>query len=486
MTISGTDYLSWDAVEMAALVRRGEVSAGELAATSLQLMDRHRALNAVADTADPANSTDPTEAWTDGSAAPSAQPIGHGLLGGVPFAVKELLAWPGLPWTMGCRLMARNPAPGHSPYTQRLRAAGLNVLCSTTSSEFGLLGSTESALRGVTRNPWGSGLSAGGSSGGSAVLVAAGILPVAHGNDAGGSLRVPAALNGLFGFKPTNNRCAPAGTEAEGFTALVVEHCMSRTVRDSAHLLAATERHGDGALHPPVGLVTGSSATRRSVAVLTATLKGHLPDPAVARAVEDAAQLCESLGHEVTVVEAPDLDGGAISRLFFGGAARLMDEVAQTFASLLGRAPGPDELEPFTLELIEWGRTLPPVTVAESRTALRAQAQPYLRLVEHHDVVLSPTLARVSWPTGYLAPDAGLHTLMQRTEDAVGYTPIHNIAGCPAMSVPLAQHEGLPIGIHVAARPGADRLLLELAFELEEASPWAARRPDLAWLQGVS
>src|SRR4051812_25319934 len=187
------DYLAWDGLEMAARVRRGEVSADELEATCRTLIDRlDPALNAVGDLADP---------------VPPGAP--GGVFAGVPFAVKELLAAPGLPWTMGSRLLAAHPPGEPTPYLRRLLGSGLRIVCSTTSSEFGLLGSTESALRGATHNPWRPGLSAGGSSGGSAAAVAAGIVPLAHASDAGGSIRIPAAMTGLFGFKPSNQRCVP-------------------------------------------------------------------------------------------------------------------------------------------------------------------------------------------------------------------------------------------------------------------------------------
>jgi amidase len=149
---------------------------------------------------------------------------------------------------------------------------------------------------------------------------------------------------------------------------------------------------------------------------------------------------------------------------------------------MLGRAPGPEELEAFTLELIDWGATLGPAARADGETALRDAARVYLGLFERHDVVLSPTLARTCWSLGHLSPAAGRETLIRRTEEAVGYTPVHNAAGCPGMSVPLGHCDGLPIGIHVAAAPGADRLLLALAHELEAAAPWADRVPDTGWL----
>ena len=475
---------------MARLVRDGEVTADDLAETARTLIEDLRGLNAVADLArlpdgrraDPAAAGAGPAAMGTGLDAAGADWAAGGALAGVPFAVKELLAWPGLPWTMGSRLMAANPAPAFSPYAARIAGNGLNVLCSTTSSEFGLLGSTESALRGPTRNPWRDGLSAGGSSGGSAALVAAGIVPMAHGDDAGGSLRVPAALTGLFGFKPSNRRCAPAWPDAPGFASLVVEHCISRSVRDSAAFLAVTERTGNEAVYPPAGLVTGPQGMRVRISVLAPALTGRDPDQAVARELDSAATLCERLGHHVEAAKPPAVDGQALRDGFFTAAALAMAQMAETTAQALGRPPGPAELEPFTLELIEWAATLEPDAAAACERALTDAGRAYLTLFESCDIVLSPTLARVSWPLGHLSPAAGRETLIGRTEEAVGYTPVHNAAGCPAMTVPLGQHDGLPVGIHFAARPGADRLLLALAYELEAAAPWAAARPDTAWL----
>jgi amidase len=465
MLIPEHEYRRWDAVEMAALVRQREVSAADLVETAHTLIESRRGLNAVADLIHP----------TD-------EPTGTGPLSGVPFAVKELLGWPGLPWTMGSRLMAHNTASGFSPYAARLRDSGVSVVCSTTSSEFGLLGSTETALRGVTHNPWHPELSAGGSSGGSASLVAAGVVPMAHGSDAGGSLRVPAALNGVFGFKPSNRRCAPNQPDSAGLAALLVEHCMSRSVRDSAHLLAATERDRAGAVYPPLGLVEDSDPKRLRVAVLSPTLLGRRPEAAVERELAQAAALCESLGHHVEHADPADVDGEALSRAFFVSAALSMSQMAQLVTPMLGRPPGPDELEPFTLELIDWAGTLGPDAHAESERTLADAARGYLRMFDRCDVVLSPTLARVSWPVGHLSPDVGREELIRRTEDAVGYTPIHNAAGCPAMSVPLGRSEGLPVGVHFAAPPGADGALLSLAYELEAAAPWVHRTPDMTWL----
>lgn len=472
MLIPLDEYGRWDATEMARLVREREVTADDLAETARALLDDLGALNAVAD-------------FADGPRAQPGQrpqPGAGGPLAGVPFAVKELLPWPGLPWTMGSRLMADTPAPGLSPFAARIAASGLNVLCSTASSEFGLLGSTESALRGPTLNPWGDGLSAGGSSGGSAAMVAAGIVPMAHGNDAGGSLRVPAALTGLFGFKPSARRSVPALPEGPGLASLVVEHCMSRSVRDSAAFLAATERAGTDAVHPPAGLVAGPESRRLRISVLTPTLMAREPDEPVARELDRAAALCERLGHHVESAKPPAIDGRALSGAFFTTAALTVTRIAEQSARALGRPPGPDELEPFTLELIAWAATFPPDASAACERVFAEATRAYLTLFERCDVVLSPTLARVSWPLGHLSPAAGREVLIRRTEEAVGYTPVHTIAGGPAMTVPIGRHNGLPVGIHCAARPGADRMLLALAYELEAAAPWSGIRPGTDWL----
>jgi amidase len=276
----------------------------------------------------------------------------------------------------------------------------------------------------------------------------------------------------------------PSGPDLPGLPALVVEHCMSRSVRDSAHLLAATERTGPDAVHPPVGLVAGPDQGRLRIAVLTTTLTGRAPDAGVAGELARAAALCNSLGHHVEVVEGHDVDGDALSRAFFTAAALTMLDVARMFAPVLGRPPGPDELEPFTLELIDWAGTLGPDAQARSDAALAGASTAYLRLFDRCDVVLSPTLARPCWPLGHLSPSAGRETLIRRTEEAVGYTPVHNAAGCPAMSLPLGRVDGLPVGVHVAGPPGADRRLLALAYELEAAAPWAGVRPDTTWLTG--
>jgi amidase len=459
------DYRSWDATDMATLVRRRAISAAELEDACRALIDRlDPTLNAVAATATPAIAS-------AGSAA--------GRFAGVPIAVKELLAVPGLPWTMGSRLMARaDPGPA-SPYVEALLATGLQIMCATTSSEFGLLGSAETLLHGTTANPWRAGVSPGGSSGGSAAAVAAGIVPLAHASDGGGSIRYPASLTGLFGFKPSAGRLQPTGPAQGGLAALVHDHAIARSVRDSAGLLAATERSGPDALHAPIGFVDGPSARRLRFAVVEQSLMGDLPAPEVRAALGRTAALLAELGHEPVEVAPPAFDGSALSLGFFRSAAQTMRAVAELVTPMLGRPPGPDELEPFTLELIAWGASFTGDEAEATSRTFAAATRTYLEQFEACDVVLSPTVTQPPWPIGTLAPDLGLEELIGRTEQLIGYTPIHNIAGAPAMSVPLEEADGLPVGMHLAAAPGEDRALLHLAYELEAARPWADRLPAL-------
>lgn len=463
MTIDLDEYRRWDALDMAELVRAGAVAATELEDACRRAMAEAEPLGAVAAVAEPA---------IEGAAGAG------GPLAGVPFLVKELLAVPGLPWTMGSRLLAQADAGPPSPYVGALRHAGLRIVGATTSSEFGLLGSTETALHGATRNPWDLRLSAGGSSGGAAAAVAGGIVPLAHASDAGGSIRFPAAMTGLFGFLPSAGRTEPTGPDLGGLASLVREHAVARSVRDSAALLAATERRGPGAVHPPIGQVREPSLRRLRFAVQEHTLAGALPHPEVLAALHRGAALLEDLGHERVDAPMAALDSTALARAFFGAAARTMAGVAAMVTPMLGRAPGADELEPFTLELIEWSSTLPPTAEAEDSSAFAAATAAHLHRFERCDVVLSPTVAEPPWPLGTLAPDLGREELIERTIRLIGYTPIHNIAGSPAMSVPLeSADDGRPIGLHLAAAPGDDALLLALAFELEAARPWIDRLP---------
>jgi amidase len=405
-------------------------------------------------------------------------PLVAGPLSGVPFLVKDAAPWPELRWSMGSRLFRGNVTSATTPYGKRLVAAGLLCVGKAATSEFGLLGSTETLLEGVTHNPWDLATSAAGSSGGSAVAVAAGLVPIAHGNDGGGSIRIPASACGVFGFKPSRGRTVPAAFASSDFLDITSDHCLTRSVRDSALFLSLTE---DTTAEEPVGFVRDPLPRSLRVGTWTRTLLGGEADPSVRRAHQDVVRLLESLGHRVEAIVAPSFEGPSLSDAFFlvaGGAiAGVVDMIDRT----RGTPVQYDELEPFTWELVEAFRARGPDALPFSRACFAQAARTYREVTQPFDVVLTPTLATVPWRLGHLSPLEGKDELIRRTGRTVGYTPIQNIAGCPAMSVPLAwSEEGLPIGMHFAAPAGREALLLGLAYQLEEARPWVDRWPPFS------
>jgi len=449
-----------DGVAQAELVARGEVSAAELLDACVERIEAMNPLIRAIPTLDLARAR-----ATSSAGGPFA---------GVPFVVKDVTPYPGLPWSLGSRLFAGNIATQGTPYSARLDGAGLVTVGKSATSEFGLLGSTETLLHGVTHNPWDLSYSAAGSSGGSAAAVAAGIVPLAHANDGGGSIRIPASVCGLFGFKPSRGRCVQASLTASDFDAIMSDHCISRSVRDSALFLSITEDR-DGAL-PPVGYVRGPIARRLRIATWTRTAMGEEPEPAVRRAYDEAVALCASLGHDVEPIAPPDVDGSALGDAFFLIAGATVASVVEMVGQMRGRAVERDAVEPFTWSLAERFRRRGPEAFREAQVVFARCVERYLATVAGYDVVLTPTLATAPWRIGHLSALVPHDELLRRTAHTVGYTPIHNLAGCPAMSVPLHfAAEGLPIGTHFAAAPGAEALLLGLAYQLEAARPWSDR-----------
>jgi amidase len=360
-----------------------------------------------------------------------------------------------------------------------LLRAGLVPFGKSTTPEFGLTATTETLLSGATRNPWDVSRSSGGSSGGAAVAVAARVVPIAHASDGGGSIRIPASCNGLFGLKPSRGRTVLAGSPDRGVD-ISVNGCVSRSVRDTAAWLAATEQTGDAPTFAPIGVVSGANTQRLRIALDIPNALGHEPDAEVRAAVEAAAELCRSLGHTVTEGR-PTIDGPQFSAdfilLWAAGAA----EVVQLVQSQAGPdAPLDQLLEPLTLELAEHSRTqgMPALQAAIGR--LHAVEAAYAAFFETAaDVYLTPVLAKPPVPLGAIDGAKGM-AVFATLNDYVGYTPLQNVAGAPAMSVPLGQSTGgLPIGIHFSAAKGQEKRLLELAYELEQAQPWADRKPGV-------
>ena len=451
-----------DGVAQAELVARGELGAADLVAAC----ERRNAL---------VNPLLRAVVHADFGAAHERAKRGvSGPLGGVPFLFKDLLGYPGLRCAYGARLFRSNVPAAGVPFTERVDAAGLVTVGKSATSEFGLLGSTETLLEGVTHNPWDLTLTATGSSGGAAAAVAAGIVPLAHASDGGGSIRIPASAAGLFGFKPSRGRTVAAAAVGSDFDPLLSEGCISRSVRDTALFLSLVEDRS--AALPALGHVREASRDRLRIGVTSRSLLGTEPEPDVRRALEASAALCAELGHDVMEAPAPAVDGAAVSAAFFLVAGATLAGMVGTLTPLLGRPVGEEDLEPFTLALIEAARAASADALGGTRAVFQAATAAYLEAIAPFDVVLTPTLATRPWPLGWLSPTLGREELIARTERSVCYTPIQTFAGCPAMSVPLHwTSDGVPIGTQFAAAPGRDGRLLALAYQLEAARPWAER-----------
>lgn len=456
------DVLDLDAVGQAALVADKQISALELVNASIARIERlEPGLNALASCA--------FEAARD-----KARTKLSGPLAGVPFLVKDLLAYPGQTHALGSRLFAQQRAQAGSAFTARFDAAGLITLGKTTTSEFGLLGSTETLLSGATKNPWQPELSAMGSSGGSAAAVAARMVPMAHASDGGGSIRIPSSACGLFGFKPGPGRSVAAMPDDMG--GILIDHVVTRSVRDSALFLSLVE--ADAPPGGKVGYVRGPSQRKLRIGFYTNTAPGEAPEPGVLGALRNSVALCRQLGHDVVEVEGPRIDAEGADA-FFTLAGAGMDQLVRMIEPMLGAPPGPAQLEPFTLALIARFRAQPEGAMQRAQAALARARSSVETLFERHDVLLCPTMPCMPPRLGTLAPDLPCELLIERTKSLAGYTAIHTFAGVPAMSVPLELVDGVPVGSHFAARAGSERMLLELAYQLEAAAPWAARRPPL-------
>ena len=468
---------SHDALGLAELVRKRKVAPTELLEAAIA---RAEALNP--------RFNFMAQKHYDFARAEIAAGLPKGPFTGVPWLLKDLAAYiKGLPTEGGSRLNKGEKGLFTTELVERYRRAGLVVFGKTTTPEFGLTGTTESALMGATRNPWNPERIAGGSSGGAAAAVAAGVIPAAHATDGGGSIRIPASCCGLFGLKPSRGRMPMGPYRTEGWGGLSTPHAISRSVRDSAALMDATHglepgsRYGapspDGSFLDQVTRKPG----RLRIAYMPRPLSGSPVDPDCLAAVEAAAKLCESLGHHVEEA-APKLDVAAMGQASFVLIASSVAADVLDRAKSLGREPGPDLLEPITLGFVGYGRTTTGMDFARANNTLQGVAITVAQFMARYDVILSPTLAAPPLPLGRigLSPGVDFATWGQRTATFSPYTQLANLTGQPSMSVPLGQsRDGLPIGVLFTGRYGDEALLYRLAGQLERAAPWAARRPVL-------
>ena len=459
-----------DATAMAADIRAGRLSAAEAVETAI------RRAEALQGTLNVIVNSDFDRALAKARAGPPSGPFS-----GVPFLVKDLVDYRGLPTRGGSQSGRGAPiSKTQAPNIDAFDRAGLITLGKSATPEFGFLPTTEPIASGLTHNPWDLARSSGGSSGGSAVAVAAGIVPVAHATDGGGSIRIPASHCGLFGLKPSRGRI-PDSEGGHDITELDVEHVVTRSVRDSAALFALTEDASPRAHFPPVGLVTAPGKKRLRVGVMLDNGAGHRPQPDVVAANDHAAKLVASLGHHIDYVHLP-YDGGQFIQDFLLLWASGAKQIADRLAGVIGRAPDGREMEGFSLGMVEMARKAGPEALGAALQRLRFNAVAYDTwfVAYQLDVVLSPVLSSGPPMLGEVGPQVPFDALVSRLTEYVGYTPIQNLAGAPAMSLPLYWTPGgLPIGTMFAARAGNERMLFELAYELEAANPWARRIPPV-------
>jgi amidase len=463
--------------ELAGLVRSGALSARELVDASLERIDALQpVVNAFVDV-DHEGARAAADAVAPGDQRPFA---------GVPIAVKNNRAVRGLPLTLGADLLGDHVAGYDHSVVARLRAAGFVIVGTTTMPEWGILPVTEPRRTQITRNPWDLERTPGGSSGGSAAAVAAGMVPIAHGNDGGGSTRIPAACCGLVGLKPQRGRISLAPEAGEQF--LVQDGVLTRTVSETARLLdlLAGPEVGDTSWAPPPAEPFAQSAARPPgrlrIAVTTAMpLEGAELDPVCARAVRDAGALLAELGHDVVEADPPWTQPRllALFTAAFGPAVATSIALA---GRLAGREPVEADMEPLSWSIWQRSKDVDAVQSALAALELQGLARRILTWAEDFDAILTPALAEAPVRHGTIDPcgpdPAGTFA---RSGRFTPYTAIGNVTGQPAVALPLFQREdGLPLGVQLFGRPAREGALLALAAQLEAAHPWADRRAPVA------
>lgn len=484
-----------DATALAERVRTGDVHPTELVDAAITAIEKvNPQLNAV------------VHKMYDQARAAAKGPLPDGPFRGVPFVVKDLDGWlANEPYTQSCRMSKDFVPTEDAEIIARMKRTGVVIVGKTNASELGIVGVTEPELRGPTRNPWNLNHTPGGSSGGTAAIVAARAVPMGHGGDGGGSIRIPSSACGLFGLKPTRGRNPLGPRVSEGWGGYVQPGVLTRSVRDCATMLDATQGSDPGAPYAspprerPYAEEIQRAPRKLRIAFSTGSQLGRETHVDVQAAVRDAAALCASLGHELEEVALP-IDRNALVAAYFTqiavGAAIGIEETARW----VGRAPTPADFEPTTWLLGQIGRKLPAIDLQHSRDACQAAGRTLGQFFQKYDLFLDGTLAFPPVKVGELAlkpaervalaalrvvsPRAVLDKLLATMgANALEKTPntqVANQTGVPAMSVPLHWNaKGLPIGVQFTAPFGDEATLFQLAAQLEQARPWAGRMPSI-------
>ena len=472
MAIQG--YADFDATDLARLVANGELSALEVLEEAVERAERvNPRLNAL------------VYPWYDHAKERIREGLPDGPFHGVPFLLKDLYQdYEGQKQSNGCRALAGIVAGQDGEMVSRYKAAGLSIFGRTASPEFGLSTTTESALHGRTRNPWNPELTSGGSSGGASSMVAAGVLPMANASDGGGSIRVPASCTGLFGMKPTRGRNPMGPLVGEGWSGLATVHAVSRSVRDSALLLDCTAGPDLGAPYwaeppkRPFAEEVGRDVAGMKAAVVREAWFGVETHPDCLEAVDRAAGLCRGLGLEVEEASLPIprelLD--ADMQIIYANARETVELVEQ----VLGRPATEEDVEKNNLAMARRDRSTG-ADYVRALNGIHALGRLVARFFLDFDLLITPTVPVPPMPLGLLSPsreDAGAQWRdVMRT---IAFTSVFNASGNPAASVPLHWNEdGLPIGVQFVAPYGDEAALFRIASALEEAAPWAHRRPPI-------
>lgn len=497
-TVAGfSDYDRYDGLGLAELVRKKEVQPAELVEEAIGRIEKiNPQVNAVIHQA------------YDLARQAAAGELPAGPFTGVPFLLKDLMVdWAGVPTGRGSRFH-RGFVPDHdSEMAKRFKAAGLVFLGKTNAPEYGLLPVTEPEVCGPSCNPWALSCNTGGSSGGSAAAVACRMVPLAHGNDGGGSIRIPASCCGVFGLKPTRGR-NPLGPDiGEAWYGLACDHVLTRSVRDSAAMLDATAGPDVGAPYHaappdrPFLQEVGADPGRLRIAFTSAPLLPGTVHADCVRGVQETARLCQELGHEVEEA-APQIDGHAFANAFFTMVCAECRADIEEAELLIGRKATYRDFEASTWAIGLLGRRVTAVQLSTALRLLKHMARQVGQFFEAYDVLLTPTAATPPPLTGALQVQGALATAMKvlgalnaggvisaaagvdaQAEQVfafIPFTPVFNVTGQPAMSVPLYwNNEGLPIGMHFVGRYGDEATLFRLAAQLEQARPWAGRLPPV-------
>jgi amidase len=473
--LSAHDLMTKPVAELAALVRGGELSARESVEAALERIAALDArINAFVD-------VDGDRAL---AAADAIEPGDERPFAGVPIAIKANVPVEGLCMNFGSRFLAGH-RPDHTAYlVRRLREAGFIVVGSTNLPEFGIITTTEPRHSGPTHNPWDLGRTPGGSSGGSAAAVAAGMLPVAHGNDGGGSIRIPAACCGLVGLKPSRGRISRGPDLGDSW--LSCDGVLTRTVAETAQLLDVLAGYevGDATWAPrpvePYSATVRRDPGRLRVAMTAANALDAEVDPENLRGLEAAADLLATLGHQVEEA-SPALPGPEVLPLFvqaFGPAVTLQIAYGRLLA---GREPSDEEIEPLSRELEELAHGIDSVGYLGAVAQLQAMARGIVAFFAEYDLLLTPVLAERPLPIGECngMMDPPLSAI-DRSGKFTPFTALFNVTGQPAISVPVGFGEdGLPVGVQLVAKPLGEDTLLQVAAQMEAARPLERRLPEL-------